>query len=366
MRTKWDIDSVKEYYKSYGYEVLEDTYVNNKYPMKIKTQEGYIARLCLSNLQQGQGVFIFGQNNEYTLQNIQHFINLHNSKTKLLSQTFEGNGNDLEFRCGCGNIFNRTWGNMKHFEAFNCPQCAIYKRSVKERLDFDKVAKLFEQNNLILLSDESQYINNGTKLNALTTEGYKVSISYNNLSKKKKPTVLGLNYNKKFFDYNMDLWLRNNNIECEYLEVVDEKQKSIACKCSCGKIFTSPYIRVARGQKTRCEVCTSKQSHYSLLTENWLIEHEINYVKEKRYSQCKDKQTLPFDFYLTDYNILIEVDGEQHYRTNSKYFSSLIKQHDLVKDKFCKDNYIKLVRVPYWEYYSNQYQETLFLNILQA
>lgn len=366
MRIKWNIDMVREYYQNHGYELLEDEYINNKFPMKIKTKDGYITHLCLSNLQQGQNVFIFGRNNKYTLQNIQHFINLNHSKTKLLSKTFNNNMDDLDFQCQCGNIFKRTWGNMYQFKSFDCPTCIKKRTSQKMQKDFNDVLNLFLCNNLTLLSDKSQYKNNATKLEALTEEGYKVSISYNNLLKGKKPTVLGLSYNKEFFDYNMDLWLKNNNIECEYIGIADIKTKRILCKCSCGNTFTSEYIDVARGRKIRCDSCTKKQSNYSLLTEKWLIENNIKYVKEKRYKECKDVRTLPFDFYLIDYNILIEVDGEQHFNLNAPHFSFLTKHHDLIKSTFCLENNIKLIRIPYWEYYGNKYKKNLSFNILQA
>ena len=365
MRIKWNIDMAKEYYNSHGYELLEEVYINNRFPMKIKTQDGYITHLCLSNLQQGQNVFIFGRNNEYTLQNIQHFINLNNSATKLLSTQFKNNMENLTFQCQCGNIFKRTWGNMQKFKSFDCPRCIKQRRAQKECKDFGSVRSLFLENNLKLLSTEAQYENNETKLKAVTQDGYKVSISYGNLLNGKKPTILGLSYNKEFFDYNMDLWLKNNHVECEYIGVSDIKKKRILCRCCCGNTFSAEYIDVARGRKVRCSVCTKQQSHYSLLTEQWLIDNNIVYVKEKRYRNCKDKQSLPFDFYLVDFNILIEVDGEQHFNDNSLYSSPLIQYHDSIKDKFCLDNHIKLIRIPYWKYYGSEYKNILSLNILQ-
>lgn len=366
MRIRWNIDMAKEYYHSHGYELLEDTYVNNRFPMKIRTKDGYITRLCLSNLQQGQNVFIFGRNNEYTLQNIQHFINLNNSATKLLSTQFNSNMINLTFQCQCGNIFKRTWGNMQNFKAFDCPRCTQQRRAQRDRKDFDSVRSLFIENNLKLLSTEEQYKNNMNKLKAVTQDGYKVSISYNNLLKGKKPTILGLSYNREFFDYNMDLWLKNNNIECSYIGIADVKKKRILCQCCCGNTFTSEYIEVARGRKVRCDACTRRQSHYALLTEQWLMENCIAYIKEKRYKNCRDQQPLPFDFYLCDYNILIEVDGEQHFKDNSPYFSPLIQYHDSIKNNFCCNNHIKLIRIPYWEYYGSGYKDILSLNILQA
>lgn len=79
----------------------------------------------------------------------------------------------------------------------------------------------------------------------------------------------------------------------------------------------------------------------------------IDYIQEKRFKDCKDIKTLPFDFYLPYYNTCIEFDGWQHYNmikydTSDKF--KIRKKHDYMKDEYCKNNNIYLIRIPYWEY----------------
>lgn len=73
--------------------------------------------------------------------------------------------------------------------------------------------------------------------------------------------------------------------------------------------------------------------------------------EKKRFDGCKNQKKLPFDFYLNDFNIIIEYDGIQHFKPsfNEKEFKN-IKVNDEIKNKFCKDNNIKLIRIPYWEF----------------
>lgn len=94
------------------------------------------------------------------------------------------------------------------------------------------------------------------------------------------------------------------------------------------------------------------------LLEDILDKHNINYVTQKRFSGCKDKYTLPFDFYLTDYNTLIEYDGEFHYRPIRKGSMTdeeaenqlnLQQRRDNIKTQYCKEHNIPLIRIPYWE-----------------
>jgi hypothetical protein len=69
---------------------------------------------------------------------------------------------------------------------------------------------------------------------------------------------------------------------------------------------------------------------------------------------------LRFDFYLVDKNICIEYDGKQHYilvNFTSKLSQetmesnlSKCKIQDEIKNTYCKNNNIKLIRIPYWEF----------------
>lgn len=45
----------------------------------------------------------------------------------------------------------------------------------------------------------------------------------------------------------------------------------------------------------------------------------VSFEKEKTFIDCVNPKTnflLRFDFYLPDYNIIIEYDGEQHFKYN--------------------------------------------------
>lgn len=63
---------------------------------------------------------------------------------------------------------------------------------------------------------------------------------------------------------------------------------------------------------------------------------------------------MPFDFYLTDLNTMIEFDGIQHFE-EVEYFGGYEKLletrfNDEIKNQYCKNNDIKLIRIPYYNY----------------
>ena len=69
-----------------------------------------------------------------------------------------------------------------------------------------------------------------------------------------------------------------------------------------------------------------------------------------KFEQCKDKLPLPFDFIIEN-KYIIEYDGQQHFKGVSIWGGdeqlSLTRAHDLIKNKFCFDNNIPIIRIPY-------------------
>ena len=81
----------------------------------------------------------------------------------------------------------------------------------------------------------------------------------------------------------------------------------------------------------------------------------ILFEQEKRFGDCRNPKTnalLSFDFYLPDYNLCIEYDGIQHFEETTWRHESLEdgQYRDSIKNQYCKDNNIKLIRIPYWDY----------------
>ena len=74
----------------------------------------------------------------------------------------------------------------------------------------------------------------------------------------------------------------------------------------------------------------------------------MNYIYQMRFEDCRNKYPLPFDFYLIDYNILIEFDGRHHFEPIDHWGGldqlEIIKQNDKIKIKYCKDNNIRLIK----------------------
>lgn len=83
-----------------------------------------------------------------------------------------------------------------------------------------------------------------------------------------------------------------------------------------------------------------------------LKKEKIKFVREKTFSDLKLGR-FRFDFYVFDLcsvPIIIEVDGEQHFKPIYGRQSFLKGQeHDRQKNSYCLANKIPLYRIPYWE-----------------
>lgn len=130
------------------------------------------------------------------------------------------------------------------------------------------------------------------------------------------------------------------------------------CQCDC-KNKTICYVSakaLRRGEIISCG-CMYRRSKGAEKIANLLIQNQINFIQEYTFDKCINPETnykLRFDFYLPDYNCCIEYDGEQHFKPKTlfggqKGFQDLQKR-DIIKNEYCKENNIKLVRIPYIDY----------------
>jgi len=120
-----------------------------------------------------------------------------------------------------------------------------------------------------------------------------------------------------------------------------------------------------RQGKTGCPICRKAEGSIGAKKLNdILIEKGYkDFEKEKKFSDCKSgKETnrctrLKFDFYLKDKEnreILVEYDGEQHFRPNAKHrgeegFRERVI-NDGIKNRYTSQNNIKLIRIAYTDF----------------
>ena len=196
-------------------------------------------------------------------------------------------------QCDCGEIFNARSDNINSGRTKSCPKCAKQKNI---------------QNLLTSINARCYDYQPGQKFGKLT------------LIEK--------------------LDIKNSN-GCFYWKCL--------CDCGCFTQIDTGHI----GKTLSCGSCLKSKGELKILQV--LQDNQIKFEKEKTFSTCKmpDTNGTPrYDFYLPDYNLLIEFDGEQHYRANNNFWNTKEKvlrtqEIDQYKNQWALLNNIKLKRIPY-------------------
>jgi hypothetical protein len=135
---------------------------------------------------------------------------------------------------------------------------------------------------------------------------------------------------------------------------VSMKTKTIVICKKHGEFLTTPDNHIRRKSGCpRCMVSFGEQAISIMLNE-----HSLNFIPQYRFPDCRYKYTLPFDFYLPEYNTCIEYDGLQH--TIPKFGIEAFEHTQLtdsIKTEYCKTKNIRLLRI-------NHKQANVIENIL--
>jgi hypothetical protein len=139
------------------------------------------------------------------------------------------------------------------------------------------------------------------------------------------------------------------------------------CKCNCGNNTEVPVSQLIRKHTLSCGC--RHQSKWEMFIGDYLTDLHIDFVAQKRFSDCMNAQgtdTLPFDFFIPSYNVLIEYDGEHHFQPISGWGGEakfkITQQNDCIKNNYCQTHNITLLRLPYT--YTEDDIKMKILNIL--
>ena len=128
------------------------------------------------------------------------------------------------------------------------------------------------------------------------------------------------------------------------VEYKNIKTKVIIICFEHGKFRQTPHKHLSgRG----CPTCNSSSIGERVIKE-FLDRNEIDYKREKTFEGCKFKRLLRFDFYIPQFNLIIEYDGPQHFKANSLFGKENFKEtqkRDIIKNQYCEQNKIQLERI---------------------
>lgn len=160
---------------------------------------------------------------------------------------------------------------------------------------------------------------------------------------------------KKFSDFVSISRIKHNDKYIYNDEGYEDGESKINIFCTkCQRNFSQKVKHHLDGNG--CPFCNESKGEIAI--EKYLKKHGIRFVRFKKFDGLVHKTALNYDFYLIDLNILIEFDGEHHFKVvnyskdpakNLEKFE-LTKLRDKIKNDYAISNNIPLLRIPYWDF----------------
>lgn len=145
-----------------------------------------------------------------------------------------------------------------------------------------------------------------------------------------------------------DLWTTNPEIaklllnkeegyKYSYGSAIKTNWKCLVCK----KIINNKSFESVYRNGISCPTCSDGISYPEKVMYNLLASLNVNFKPQKSFTWSNRKR---YDFYLTEYNLIIETHGKQHYeeasRTRGRTFEEE-QENDRYKEQLAKDNGIE-------------------------
>lgn len=166
-------------------------------------------------------------------------------------------------------------------------------------------------------------------------------------------------FNKSFASSSkVKYWSDKNKISARYAFLHTHSKYLFICDNS--HEFYIALCNVCDGRW--CPICKNKGEHklYDTLSNHHVLKQQF------RAKWCKDKKILSFDFLIEDLRIIIELDGEQHFKQVGKWKSPEEQQkRDKHKTKCANENNYSVIHVLWDDVYfdKNEWLDSLLTAI---
>ena len=277
-----------------GFDFLDCYIKDNKSRVIIKAKDGYVADMIVYVLSISKSVNFFHTHNPYTLQNISLWL-------KLNSKTFELTTN---------NIYVNASKNLK----FYCYMCH----------------EVFDMSWSNIFQNHGCSVCRGLQIRETTCLAYL------------RPKLI-------------DEWVSSEHNLTPY-DISEYSHEMVLWRCSECRNEWKTKVNSRTSMNSGCPKCNESKGEEKIY--EYLKKNKIAFIRQHRFKDCKNKKTLPFDFYLIDYGILIEYDGQFHFKPiniNKNKEESIesfqkTKENDKIKNKYCLKNNLNLLRISYWDF----------------
>jgi len=361
---KFTNEYVKSYIENKGFKLISK-YHNSINKLTIEDENKFLYTISFNNLLLGKLPYMCNKNNIYTIKNIKRWCCINNKSFTIISNTYINNNTNLIWQCledECTEFFEATWANIQKNEG--CPYCSGKKVGLSNCLATkrpDLATEWHPTLNVDLTpfnvtcgsgkevwwqcSINSQHIwqssiysrkNCGCPYCAhlLPSETHNLLICNPELCKEwnyekndKRPEEYCPNSNKY-------AWWKCKDCDNEWKSIISDRSRK-------------------DNRQSNCPKCGESAGENKI--SNFLNKNNIFSISQKTYDNLIGikKGLLSYDFYLPNYNLLIEYQGEFHDGNGNYYMKHNLKrqqEHDKRKREYADKHNIKLLEIWYWDF----------------
>lgn len=381
---KWTNEVINQFLDSLGLVLVKGKDIRSHTKLTLMDAIGYYYYLSLNQLQGGHVSKIFCTYNPYTINNIKLWCKVNNKPFELLSNKYEGSNRKLLWRClkeKCGDSFKSTWGSIYYGQG--CGVCAGRQVGLSNCLAIKNpiIFKEWHPTKNGFLSPYDVTASSDKHVWWICSKNPKHEWKARIADRNKFSGCPFCASAKPYEDNNL---LIHNPELCEEWNYEKNKKRPeeylpnsmeiVWWKCKkCSNLWEStinnrnygngcPKCKISKGEK-KIDYCLLNNKYIKIIQNEYNKLDNINKTNNKYYITWKkfrgllgvNNGLLSYDFFLPQFNLLIEYQGEQHkrfikgiHKTKEKFLIQL--EHDRRKREYAEQNNINLLEIWYYDF----------------
>lgn len=316
---------------------------------KVMNRKGlFICNDCIKEKQNKEKFIPFNE--------IKRMLNNIDMEILIDEKEYKGKEYKYYFKCKKENHITYSWLKDVLDKNSGCKKCHHIEMGKNQMISYENIVYIYKNENYTVLISKDEYYEENKKTILVSCD--KGHVHYSNIMNfKHNNTRCPICFEEKRGKSSIIPYEeRVNQVKREGYSIITSKEEykngntEIVIECPHKHKYITTIHNFISG--TRCPYCNMSKGELKI--ETILLNSNIEYEFQYRFEDCKYNRILPFDFYITSLNIAIEYDGKQHHKLdcfNMTLLDSMnLKKRDNIKTQYCKDNNIKLIRIPYWEF----------------